>query len=104
MWMNTGQTLLTWRWIPSAGAMLTGQLTWPDSYDAAEAHAAALLDVAEQGLVAGCASQTLPDRRQISSRIVTRLDETADEDVRRLSADYAAALGRWGALQRCLDR
>jgi hypothetical protein len=37
-----------------------GEVAWPMSYDRAEAHAVALLDIAERGFVEGCPPSTPP--------------------------------------------
>jgi hypothetical protein len=58
---NTSWTTLRWMWTDETGASrATGELTWPTSDDTAEAHAAALLDVAERSLVEGCPPAPLP--------------------------------------------
>jgi HEAT repeat protein len=58
---NSGQTRLSWSWRMSDGrALVSGDLTWPSSDSPAETHAARLLEVAEMGLVEGCAPAALP--------------------------------------------
>jgi len=62
---STAQTTLAWRWLPITGSEITGEVIWPFSYDAAEDHAASLLDVAERGLVAGCVPRRPPPESQL---------------------------------------
>jgi hypothetical protein len=57
---STAQTTLAWRWVPPTGPEITGEITWPSSFDAAEDHATALLTVAELGLVPGCVPRRAP--------------------------------------------
>jgi hypothetical protein len=100
MWASTGQTSLTWRWIPDTGAGFVGQLTWPDSYDAAENHAASLLDVAEEGFVEGCPSQaagTMP----LTSRHTHTLNSVNRDEITRLDQGFGDAVQRWRALPPC---
>jgi hypothetical protein len=45
---------LDWRWIDGARTLAHGQLTWPVSFRAEEAHADRLLEIVEAGLAPGC--------------------------------------------------
>ena len=98
MWFNTGQTTLTWRWIPPVGPALAGELMWPDSYDAAESHAAALLDIAEQGFREGCAPA--PARSSFASKDDRRLNDVSASAIRELDEHLRKALEKWRVL-RC---
>ncbi|HEY7170391.1 MAG TPA: hypothetical protein VH417_06055 [Vicinamibacterales bacterium] len=99
-WFNTGQTSLTWRWAPEdAAPALIGELTWPDSDDAAESHAAFLLDVTEEGMVAGCASRRTPP--PIARREPRQLNELRSEAIAALENDFATAAAKWKSLPRC---
>jgi hypothetical protein len=58
---NSGMTTLEWRWLgPDGNPRAEGEVTWPAAYEHAEAHAAALLDIAERGFVEGCPPATPP--------------------------------------------
>ena len=58
---STAWTSLEWRWLgPDGMPRAEGEVTWPTSGDRAEAHAAALLDIAERGFVEGCPPSTPP--------------------------------------------
>ncbi len=59
-WGSSAQTRLGWAWVFGARVLAQGQLTWPDSDRAAEAHAASLVRVAEAALAPGCAPAPLP--------------------------------------------
>jgi hypothetical protein len=59
--ITSAQTVLDWSWIDEGQVLGNGTLTWPASLDTAlEAHAAALVDVAERGLVETCPPSELP--------------------------------------------
>jgi hypothetical protein len=100
-WSTTAQTMLTWRWMPGNGRPLAGTVTWPNSSDAAEAHAAALLDVAEQGLVEGCPARAAPQPSAVKTVDPVRLDDVADDVLRDLDVDYAKAFARWKSVKTC---
>lgn len=103
-WTNTGQTQLTWRWIPSAGAVFAGNLTWPEASNAAESHAAALLDIAEEGFVERCAPRPVPPLAALwglASRRVHHLNEVAREDLSDLDGELRGAVERWKPLRSC---
>ena len=67
-----GADVLTWRWIPETGPVFVGDMTWPNSYDAADHHAAALLDVAEEGFVERCAPRPVPSPSAFHARVQAR--------------------------------
>jgi hypothetical protein len=98
---NTGQTVLTWRWLPPAGPALVGELTWPGSYDAAEDHAVSLLDVAEQSLVEGCAPGRVPAPAMFSSRPGRNLDDVPARAIEELDRDFRKAFDKWKSLAAC---
>lgn len=103
-WSHTGQSRLTWRWIPAAGPVFAGNLTWPDANDAAENHAAALLDVAEEGFVERCAPRPVPSLQALSglaSRRVHHLNEVEREDLSDLDGELRGAVERWKPLRSC---
>lgn len=65
---STSWTILHWVWTDESGnSRATGELTWPTSGDRAEAHAAALLDIAERSLVEGCPPAPLPSAPPLSA-------------------------------------
>ena len=74
----------TWRWAPDNGAAFVGDLTWPDSSDVAESHAASLLAVAEEAFIDGCPPGRIPSVSVSTSREVRNLNEVPAE--RRLHA------------------
>lgn len=100
-WGHTGQTRLTWRWGPSGGAALAGAVTWPDSFDAAERHAAALLDIAEQGFVERCPPRSVPSADALLSGPVSMLNHVTAEDARDVEALVRDAVARWRRLRPC---
>lgn len=59
-WFSSAQTTLEWSWIDHGRVLHRGTLTWPESSDAAQDHAAALLRIAEATLLEGCAPAPLP--------------------------------------------
>lgn len=61
-WFSSAQTTLGWSWVDGGRVLAEGTLLWPDSYHAAENHAASLLRIAEAGLTEGCPSAALPRR------------------------------------------
>ena len=99
--VSTGQTALAWQWIPADGPPIAGQLTWPDSYDASEAHAVSLLKIAEHGFVEGCAARRPPAVSLMRPSPPIRLNEASDETVTELVTDYSRAVGRWADLRLC---
>jgi hypothetical protein len=96
VWAHTGQTTLTWQWRPDDNAAsrtsYVGDITWPNSADAAENQAAALLDIAEDGFVERCP----PVRNPAAS--VSASASTDAVNVNDVSADQVVDLER--ALQR----
>ena len=100
-WVSTGQTNLTWTWIRPNQKAVAGELTWPDSSDAAADHAASLLAVAEAGMVEGCARRMVPDARSLSSPAPVRLNHVSRRSLRELEQAFATAAKRWKALPQC---
>jgi hypothetical protein len=68
-WMSTAQTILDWSWVPEAGPVATGELTWPNSSNGVEEHAAGLLEVAEGTLIEGCPPSPPPPLDLVRRRI-----------------------------------
>ena len=68
-WMSTAQTTLEWSWVPEHGPVATGSLTWPNSSNGVEEHAAGLLEVAEGTLIEGCPPSPPPPIDIVSRRI-----------------------------------
>ncbi len=98
---NTGQTALSWRWVPPAGPALVGELTWPSSYDAAEDHAVSLLRIAEESLVEGCAAQGAPAPTAFSSPRGRILNDVSARAIEELDRDFRKAFDKWKALAAC---
>lgn len=74
-WMSSAQTILDWSWAPEDGAVATGELTWPNSSNGVEEHAAGLLEVAEGTLIEGCPPSPPPPLNLVRRRIrVNRVD------------------------------
>jgi hypothetical protein len=101
MWSNTAQTFLTWRWIPETGPVFAGDMTWPNSYDAADNHAAALLHVAEEGFVERCPPRHVSSMAMLASRPVQKLNDVDAEAISELDQDLRDATGRWKSLRPC---
>jgi hypothetical protein len=102
MWANTGQTSLTWRWVPTTGTGFVGELTWPTSYDAAESHAASLLAVAEQGFVEKrCTEERFPAASSFTSAKERNLNDVAADAIREHDRDFKRAVEKWRALPVC---
>jgi hypothetical protein len=101
LWANTAQTTLTWQWLPPAGPAFAGRLTWPDSYDAAEDHAASLLDIAERSLVERCAPASVPAAGLFTSRGTRRLNSVSAKSVEELHRELAKASDKWGTPIAC---
>lgn len=100
---SSAQTTLTWRLVLPDHTGFTGDLTWPASYDAAEDHSAALLEIAEAGLVEGCAGRPpRPSLLQTSS--TSPLNELLDDAEERLRERFGEAAGRWQAEGSCRTR
>lgn len=59
-WMTSAQTRLRWAWFRLGRLQHAGEVTWPDSSDAGESHAADLLRIAEDGFRDGCPPATPP--------------------------------------------
>jgi hypothetical protein len=98
VWASTGHTSLTWRWLPSTGAAFVGELTWPESFDAAEDHAVSLLNIAEEGLIEGCAAQRVPAPTVFRSRRARNLNDVSAISIEELDQEFAKAFDRWKAL------
>lgn len=102
MWANTGQTSLTWRWVPSTGTGFVGDLTWPSSYDAADSHAASLLAVAEEGFVERrCTGERFPAASSFTSAKDRNLNEVAADAIGEHDRDFKMASDKWRALPLC---
>jgi hypothetical protein len=95
---NTGQTLLVWRWIPTGQTRFDGELTWPGSDEAAEDHAATLLQVADKSFVEGCPRRSLPSSASIRARQpVNRVDGPGESVDKWLEK----AIPQWSAIPIC---
>ena len=95
---NSGQTSLVWRWMSTDRTPFDGELTWPGSYQAAEDHAATLLNVAEESFVEGCPRRTPPPSASIRARQpVNRLDAPGDSVDKWLEK----AILQWNAIPIC---
>jgi hypothetical protein len=102
MWANTGQTSLTWRWVPATGTAFVGELTWPSSYEAADSHAASLLAIAEEGFVEKrCTEERFPAASAFSSSKDRNLNEVAADAIREHDRDFKRAAEKWRALPVC---
>lgn len=101
LWLHTGQTSLTWRWRPRVGTSLVGHVTWPDSSDAAEHHAAALLHIAEQSFRESCPPMSIPSSAVLLSGADHALNDVSDEDAKRLRDRVGRAVERWRQLPPC---
>ena len=102
MWANTGQTSLTWRWVPTTGTGFVGELTWPSSYDAAESHAASLLAVAEEGFVEKrCAEERFPGASTFTSSKDRNLNDVSADAIREYDRGFKGTLDKWRALPIC---
>jgi hypothetical protein len=74
MW-SSALTTLTWTWDRGEGTTsASGELTWPESADPAETHAASLLAIAESGFEAGCPPTRFPIRNEPNPPGVSALD------------------------------
>lgn len=100
---SSAQTTLTWRLVMPDRSALSGNVTWPESYDAAEDHAAALLNIAELGLVEGCAGSA-PTAALLRTTPPQALNEPLDGADAMLDARFLDAATRWRALQNCRIR
>lgn len=100
---SSAQTTLTWRLVLPDRTGFTGDLTWPSSYDAAEDHAVALLEIAEAGLVEGCAGKP-PKPGVLRGSTAAALNEPLDDAEPRLLEHFEAAADRWSALRSCRIR
>jgi hypothetical protein len=102
MWANTGQTSLTWRWVPTTGTGFVGDLTWPSSYDAAESHAASLLAVAEEGFVEKrCTEKRFPAASSFTPAKDRNPNEVAADALREHDRDSKRASDKWRVLPVC---
>ena len=68
-WVTTAQTTLDWSWLPDEGPSVAGTLTWPNSSNGVEEHAAGLLEVAEGTLLEGCPPSPPPAVDLVRRRI-----------------------------------
>jgi hypothetical protein len=105
-WSNTGQTSLTWRWVRRADTSLVGRLTWPISADAAEAHAASLLAIAEESFVEECPAARPVAPAALRTSKTSRVDDVSDERFANerladLDSDYRESFGKWNAMPAC---
>jgi hypothetical protein len=103
MWADTSQTSLTWRWQPPAGRAFVGELTWPTSYEAAEDHAAVLLNIAEASFIEGCVNRRAPASRA-SSANAWRLNDVRVEAIDELDDQVRRAFHDWKAVAPCRSR
>jgi len=101
MRFSTGQTVLAWKWIPTDGAAIAGELTWPDSYEAAESHAVSLLNIAENGFVEGCAPRRPPALSLVRSPAAVRLNDASDDSLAEMVTGYSHAVEQWANLPPC---
>lgn len=96
---STAMTTLTWRLVLPDAAAYSGEVSWPGSFDAAEDHAVALLEIAEQGLIEGCAGKVPPSRLlQMPPQLLNDLLDGADD---RLQAAFSQAASQWRRLRAC---
>jgi hypothetical protein len=101
-WGSTAQTVLAWRWVVPAGPSLEGILTWPDSSDPAEAHAASLLHLAEEGLSEGCVPSGWPRAwAPAAPRLTARPLDAYREWFDDLDAHFRIARDKWIGIPRC---
>lgn len=93
-WYSSGQTQLSWAWVDGGRVVASGALTWPESARAGETHADELWQVAEGGLVAGCAPAALPTAWPLASASagVSPLDARPDT-LRSVSVGLLGTLG-----------
>jgi hypothetical protein len=61
-----------------------GQLTWPDSFDAAESHAASLPGIADESFVEACPPRQAPSVSMLTSPQVHNLNEIDDDTIGEL--------------------
>jgi hypothetical protein len=66
-WAGTARTRLEWSWLSPGRAPLSGVLTWPESSDAGEVHAARLLEAAEDSFTETCPPVTVPAGELLST-------------------------------------
>jgi hypothetical protein len=78
---------------------VAGELTWPNSDNAAESHAASLLAIAEEGFVEGCVGP--PPDAITAARQLRNLNEAPADDIRDLDREFRKAAGRWRGLPGC---
>ena len=97
---STAQTILAWRWLPLTGSQMSGEMIWPGSYDAAEDHAASLLDVAERGLVAGCVPRRPPPEWQLGLPDI-RVNPVDAPPERAFYRKVQAAYKQWAGAPLC---
>jgi hypothetical protein len=100
-WATTAQTVLTWRWIPESGRAFVGEVTWPNSSDAAESHAASLLGIAEEGFVERCPPRGVPAAAVLAPSRAQNLNEVPGDAIRELDRDLRGAMQRWTTLPVC---
>jgi hypothetical protein len=87
------QSGLSWSLVKDGKETNRGAFTWPDSWNVAERYIDELLEVAEDGLIAGCPRAALPKGLPLDKAVakVSPLDASA-ESVDTTSRDLAAAL------------
>jgi hypothetical protein len=66
-WVTTAQTHLDWQWVRDR-VLVEGELTWPNSANGVEEHAARLLDIAERSFVEGCPDVAPPSVESLRDR------------------------------------
>lgn len=87
--VTSAQTTLAWAWIDGGKPLADGSLTWPSSLeDGIEAHAAMLVEVAEEGLVEGCPPAPLPRDLPL---VMPRSERAVPVDNARAFADLAGS-------------
>lgn len=101
LWSSTAQTTLTWRWQADTGAALVGELTWPDSYDAAESHAASLLGIVEEGFVETCPPRQAPTMMGPTSARAHNLNDVPGDAADALERALQRAAAAWKGLRAC---
>ena len=100
VWFSTSWGALTWEWIRAGDETIAGELLWPESFDAAEAHATSLLMIAEASLIERCVAVEIPQLAPPTAETI-RLNDVSLEAVNELRADFRAASKGWKSLPRC---
>ena len=102
MWWNSSQTQLSWSWLVADGQELaSGNLTWPSSYSAPEAHAADLLRIAELGLRSQCPPTKLPSFAPGTPRSGVSAIDARPQDVAALQGELATAIREYASSAAC---